>query len=63
MKIRRFDRRTFIRKAVTNTAIGDRTHVTIRVVPLDTPVPDAAPRTQEKDAQLQARGAHQPQDQ
>jgi hypothetical protein len=62
MKIRRFDRRTFIRKAVTNTAIGDRTHVTVQVVPLDTPAPNATSRTQDKDAQLQARGAHQPQD-
>lgn len=62
MKIRRFDRRTFIRKAVTNTAVGDRTPVAERVDPRDTQSPNATARAKDKDTQLQARGAHQPQD-
>ena len=62
MKIRRFDRRTFIRKAVTNTAIGDRTQIAVHVVPLDTQSPNATARAKDPDTQLHAHGAHQPQD-
>ena len=62
MKIRRFDRRTFIRKAVTNTALGDRTQVAEHAVPLDTQSPSATARAKDPDTQLHSRGVRGPQD-
>lgn len=60
MKIRRFDRRTFARKAVVNSvAATSRARLEMRVVAIDTQAPNARPKDQ--DAQLQAQTSSSPQ--
>lgn len=58
---RRFDRRTFIKKAAADNAVAaGRTRLEMRVVPLDKTA--TAARLKEQDTQMRAQEIHQPQD-
>ncbi|HYH43850.1 MAG TPA: hypothetical protein VD867_17915 [Burkholderiales bacterium] len=63
MKVRRFDRRTFVKNVVVNNAANGRTRLEIRVVPSDTRTPNANERLKDADAQAQAQTASTPQQQ
>ena len=62
MKIRRFDRRTFVRKTLAQGAIAGRTQLDLRIVKVDKLPANAAGRGNDTDAQAQAQASHAPQD-
>ena len=62
MKIRRFDRRTFVRKTLAQGAVAGHARVDLRVVPLDKLPANAAGRANVTDGQMQAQASHAPQD-
>lgn len=62
MKIRRFDRRTFVRKTLAQGAIAGRTQLDLRIVKLNKLPANATGPAGDNDPQLQAQSSHPPQD-
>jgi hypothetical protein len=62
MKIRRFDRRTFVRKTLAQSALAGRTQLDMRIVKLNKVPANATGVAGDSDAQLQAQASHATQD-